>query len=126
MNSMMIGDDELDLFVFLGTPKQILDEYTQLTGKSPLPPLWSFGLWMSRCTYNNEKQVRDIASQLRADQIPCDVLHLDTGWFETDWQCDYEFSTTRFTDPKKMLADLKTDGFHVSCWQLPYAAAAES
>jgi alpha-D-xyloside xylohydrolase len=48
------------------------------------------------------------------------VLHLDTGWFETDWQCDYEFSTTRFTDPKKMLADLKDEGFHVSCWQLPY------
>jgi alpha-D-xyloside xylohydrolase len=64
--------------------------------------------------------VRDIAGKLRENKIPCDVLHLDTGWFETDWQCDYEFSTTRFTDPKKMLADLKTDGFHVSCWQLPY------
>jgi len=85
-----------------------------------MPPLWSFGLWMSRCTYNAEKQVRDIAAKLRENKIPCDVLHLDTGWFETDWQCDYEFSTTRFTDPKKMLADLKSDGFHVSCWQLPY------
>ena len=120
VNSMMIGDDELDFFVFLGTPKEILDEYTKLTGKSPLPPLWSFGLWMSRCTYNAEKQVRDIAAKLRENKIPCDVLHLDTGWFETDWQCDYEFSTTRFTDPKKMLADLKSDGFRVSCWQLPY------
>jgi alpha-D-xyloside xylohydrolase len=120
VNSLMIGDDELDLFVFLGSPKTILDEYTKLTGKSPMPPLWSFGLWMSRCTYNAEKQVRDIAAQLRANKIPCDVLHLDTGWFETDWQCDYEFSTTRFTDPKKMLADLKGDGFRISCWQLPY------
>jgi alpha-D-xyloside xylohydrolase len=120
VNSLMVGDDELDLFVFLGTPKEILDEYTKVTGKSPLPPLWSFGLWMSRCTYNAEKQVRDIAATLRQDQIPCDVLHLDTGWFETDWQCDYEFSKTRFADPQKMLADLKTEGFHVSCWQLPY------
>ena len=120
VNSLMIGDDELDLFVFLGSPKDILDEYTKLTGKSPMPPLWSFGLWMSRCTYNAEKQVRDIAAKLRENKIPCDVLHLDTGWFETDWQCDYEFSTTRFTDPKKMLADLKGDGFRISCWQLPY------
>jgi alpha-D-xyloside xylohydrolase len=120
VNSMMIGDDELDLFFFLGTPKEILDEYTKLTGKSPMPPLWSFGLWMSRCTYNNEKQVRDIASNLRQNNIPCDVLHLDTGWFETDWQCDYEFSETRFPDPQKMLADLKDEGFRVSCWQLPY------
>lgn len=40
VNSLMVGDDELDLFVFLGAPKDILDEYTKLTGKSPLPPLW--------------------------------------------------------------------------------------
>jgi alpha-D-xyloside xylohydrolase len=64
--------------------------------------------------------VRDVAAKLRENKIPCDVLHLDTGWFETDWQCDYEFSKTRFTDPGKMLADLKADGFRVSCWQLPY------
>lgn len=120
VNSLMAGDDELDLFIFIGSPKEILDEYTKLTGKSPMPPLWSFGLWMSRCTYNAEQQVRDIAAKLRENQIPCDVLHLDTGWFETDWQCDYEFSTTRFTDPRKMLSDLKAEGFHVSCWQLPY------
>jgi alpha-D-xyloside xylohydrolase len=120
VDSLMIGDDELDLFVFLGTPKEILNEYTDVTGKSPMPPLWSFGLWMSRCTYNAETQVVDIASQLRADKIPCDVLHLDTGWFETDWQCDYEFSKTRFPTPEKMLSDLKADGFRVSCWQLPY------
>ena len=120
VNSLMIGDDELDLFVFLGSPKEILDEYTKLTGKSPMPPLWSFGLWMSRCTYNAEQQVRDVAAKLRENRIPCDVLHLDTGWFETDWQCDYEFSKTRFTNPQKMLSDLKADGFHVSCWQLPY------
>ncbi|MGD1089844.1 MAG: TIM-barrel domain-containing protein [Verrucomicrobiota bacterium] len=120
VNSLMIGDDELDLFVFFGSPREILDEYTRLTGKSPMPPLWSFGLWMSRCTYNAESQVRDVAAKLRANRIPCDVIHLDTGWFETDWQCDYEFSTSRFQDPQKMLSDLKNDGFHISCWQLPY------
>jgi alpha-D-xyloside xylohydrolase len=116
----MMGDDEADLFVFLGSPKEILDEYTKLTGKSPMPPLWSFGLWMSRCTYNAEKQVRDVASRLRENRIPCDVIHLDTGWFETDWRCNYEFSTSRFQDPEKMIADLKRDGFHISLWQLPY------
>ena len=120
VNELMIGDDELDLFVFLGSPKEILDEYTKLTGKSPMPPLWSFGLWMSRCTYNNEKQVREIAGKLRENKIPCDVLHLDTGWFETDWQCDYEFSANRFPTPQKMISDLKDDGFHISLWQLPY------
>ena len=120
VNSLMLGDDEVDLFVFLGSPKEILDEYTRLTGKSPMPPLWSFGLWMSRCTYNAERQVRDVAAKLRENRIPCDVIHLDTGWFETDWRCNYEFSTSRFQDPQKMIADLKRDGFHISLWQLPY------
>ena len=120
VNSLMLGDDELDLFVFLGAPKEILEEYTRLTGKSPMPPLWSFGLWMSRCTYSSEVEVRDVAARLRQNRIPCDVLHLDTGWFETDWRCDYEFSKSRFIDPVKMMADLKSDGFHISLWQLPY------
>jgi alpha-D-xyloside xylohydrolase len=75
---------------------------------------------MSRCTYNSENQLREVAAKLRESKIPADVLHLDTGWFETDWQCDYEFSPTRFPTPRKMLADLKDEGFHVSCWQLPY------
>jgi alpha-D-xyloside xylohydrolase len=120
INALRLGDDELDLFVFLGSPKEILDEYTRLTGKSPLPPLWSFGLWMSRCTYSSETQAREVAAKLRENRIPCDVIHLDTGWFETDWRCDYQFSPTRFKNPQKMISDLKNNGFHLSLWQLPY------
>ena len=120
INSMMIGDDELDLFVFLGEPKDILNEYTNLTGKSPMPPLWSFGFWMSRITYLSEKEGRDVAAKLRANNIPADVIHYDTGWFTTDWRTDYKFAPDRFKDPAKLLTDLKKDGFHVSLWQLPY------
>ncbi len=120
VNTMMIGDDELDLFVFLGEPKTILDEYTDLTGKAAMPPLWSFGFWMSRITYFSEKQVRDVAQKLRQHKIPSDVIHLDTGWFETDWRCDYQFSESRFDDPEQMIADLKEQGFRTCLWQLPY------
>jgi alpha-D-xyloside xylohydrolase len=119
-NNLLVGDDELDLFVFLGQPKDILNEYTTLTGKAAMPPLWSFGLWMSRITYFSEDEVRTVAARLRQNKIPDDVIHLDTGWFETDWRCDYQFSKTRFKDPSKMIADLKQDGFHISLWQLPY------
>jgi alpha-D-xyloside xylohydrolase len=114
------GDDVLDLFLFLGTPKDILSEYTALTGRSPVPPLWSFGLWMSRITYRTEAEVRDVAAKLRQYRIPSDVLHLDTGWFETDWQSNYEFSTTRFTSPRAMISDLARNGLHVSLWQYTY------
>ena len=53
-----LGDDQLDLFFFFGTPKEILSEYTALTGRAPLPPLWTFGLWMGRQTYSSERGAR--------------------------------------------------------------------
>lgn len=116
-NTIYTGDELLDVFVFLGEPKDVVSEYTALTGRSPMPPLWSFGLWMSRITYNAERQVRDVARTLRAHRIPTDVLHLDTGWFETDWRGDYQFSASRFPDPAGMIRDLGRDGFYVSLWQ---------
>ena len=81
-NVIYLGDDYLDLFFFIGTPKEILSEYTALTGRSPMPPLWSFGLWMGRESYYSEDEVRDVAKKLRDHRIPCDVVHLDVGWFE--------------------------------------------
>jgi len=119
-NVIYDGDENLDLFIFLGSPKEILSEYTALTGRSPVPPLWSFGLWMSRITYKSEDEVREVAAKLRQYRIPSDVIHLDTGWFETDWRSNYQFSTSRFRDPAKMIADLKQQGFHISLWQYTY------
>lgn len=119
-NVIYTGDENLDIFVFLGSPKEILSEYTALTGRSPVPPLWSFGFWMSRITYKSEDEVRDVAAKLRQYRIPSDVIHLDTGWFETDWRSNYKFSTSRFRDPARMISDLKGQGFHISLWQYPY------
>jgi alpha-D-xyloside xylohydrolase len=120
VNSIMIGDEELDLFVFMGKPKDVLNEYTNVTGKPEMPPLWSFGFWMSRITYFSEAEGREAARQLREHKIPADVINFDTGWFEVDWRCDYEFAPSRFEDAEKMIADLKADGFHTCLWQLPY------
>lgn len=118
--TIFIGEEDVDLFVIAGTPKEILESYTEITGKSQVPPLWSFGLWMSRITYESESQVREVAAKLKEYEIPCDVIHLDTGWFEHDWRCDYQFSHSRFDDPEKMIQDLKGDGYHICLWQLPY------
>lgn len=120
LNKLFMGDENLDLFVFFGEPKDILDEYTDLVGKPGMPPLWSFGTWMSRITYFSEKEGYDVAANIRKHRYPCDVIHFDTGWFDVDWQCDYEFSKNRFQNPGQMLKDLRSQGFHVCLWQLPY------
>ena len=117
---LFMADEQLDFFVFFGEPKDILNEYTDITGKSPMLPLWSFGTWMSRITYFSQDEGLEIARQLRAHRIPSDVIHFDTGWFGVDWQCDYQFAKERFKDPVGMLKQLKKDGFHTCLWQLPY------
>ena len=117
---LFMEDETMDFFIFFGSPKEILDAYTDLTGKPEMPPVWSFGTWMSRISYFSQDEVYDIASNLRNYRIPADVIHLDTGWFATDWQCDYEFDPERFSDAQKMIDDLKGEGFHISLWQLPY------
>ena len=117
---LFMGDETMDFFVFFGEPKEILDKYTNVTGKSPMLPLWTFGTWMSRISYFSQKEGLEIAHQLRANRIPADVIHFDTGWFGVDWQCDYEFAKDRFKDPVGMLKTLKKEGFHTCLWQLPY------
>lgn len=113
----------LDVFLIGGnTPEEILCGYRSLTGFPSMPPLWSFGTWMSRMTYFSADEVTAICNRLRAEHYPCDVIHLDTGWFKTDWLCEWKFNDERFPDPKGFIHQLKDNGFRVSLWQLPYVA----
>ncbi len=113
----------IDVFLIGGrTPAEILKGYRMLTGFPSMPPLWSFGIWMSRMTYFSADEVEDICQHLRSEHYPCDVIHLDTGWFRTDWLCEWKFNPERFPDPKGFIDRLRKQGFKVSLWQLPYIA----
>lgn len=113
----------IDAFLIGGkTPEEILHNYRKLTGFPSMPPLWSYGIWMSRMTYFSAEEVNDICDHLRKEHYPCDVIHLDTGWFRTDWLCEWKFNPERFPDPKGFIQNLKKKGFRVSLWQLPYVA----
>ena len=113
----------LDLFLIGGTtPEAILRGYRMLTGFPQMPPTWSFGIWMSRMTYFSADEVDAICDRLRQEHYPCDVIHLDTGWFRTDWLCEWKFNPERFPDPEGFVQHLKDKGFRVALWQLPYVA----
>ncbi|HRP17512.1 MAG TPA: glycoside hydrolase family 31 protein [Ginsengibacter sp.] len=114
------GDDTLDLFLFIGNPAEILYEYTSLTGRAAMPPLWSFGLWMGCLTYTSQSEVMEVASKMREMKFPCDVIHIDAGWFENGTNCDFEFNKEKFPAPAEMMSTLKAQGFRTSLWQIPY------
>lgn len=113
----------IDVFLIGGqNPEEILHTYRRLTGYPAMPPLWSFGIWMSRMTYFSATEVDDICHRLREEHYPCDVIHLDTGWFRTDWLCEWKFNPERFPDPEGFIRNLRSHGFRISLWQLPYVA----
>lgn len=113
-------DDFLDYYIFVGSIKQVLSWYTDLTGKGCLPPAWTFGYWQSKISYSSAAETLEIAHKMREHGVPCDVIHLDTFWFEKDWLCDLQFAKDRFPDPAAYLKELAGLGFKVSLWQIPY------
>ncbi len=113
----------IDVFLIGGDSiEEIVRGYRDLTGYPQMPPLWSFGVWMSRMTYFSADEVNGICQRLRAEHYPCDVIHLDTGWFKTDWLCEWKFNRERFPNPRGFIQDLLDKGFRISLWQLPYVA----
>lgn len=118
---ILVEESVIDFFLIGGdTPEEILFGYRQLTGFPTMPPLWSFGTWMSRMTYFSDDEVNEVCDRMRAEDFPCDVIHLDTGWFETDWLCEWKFNEERFPNPPEFIQNLKNKGYRVSLWQLPY------
>jgi alpha-glucosidase len=103
---------ELDYFIFTGgndrSPKKIIGDYADLTGKTPLPPLWALGNQQSRWSYFPEKRVREIAEGFRSRKIPLDVIYLDIDYM--DGYRVFTWDKSRFPDPKKLIGDLKSDG----------------
>ena len=95
---LQIAVDEpwLDMFVFVGSIPTVLAAYTELTGTPQMPPDWSFGFWQSKISYSSATEAVEVAARMRAEDLPFDVLHLDTFWFDRDWYCDLEFSHERF------------------------------
>ena len=119
--SAIVDDTNLfDCYVIYGpTLQEILPRYTAVTGQPAVPPKWSFGLWMARISYSTQKQVEKVAADLRQHKIPCDVIHIDTDWYENDWECDLKFSKSKFPTPSDLTARLREDGFRISLWQWP-------
>ncbi len=116
----LIEDDNLDLFIIGGrTPERILHRYRQITGFPGTLPSWSYGTWMSRMTYFSDEEITGIFNRMREEHYPCDVIHIDTGWFAKDWVCEWTFSEERFPDPPEFMERMRSMGYRVSLWQTP-------
>jgi len=98
-------------FIYGPTPKQVVEGYTDLTGKPPLPPLWALGFQQSRYSYYPESQAREIANRLRADKIPSDVLYLDIDY--QDRNRPFTVDAKGFPNFPGLVSDLRKQHLHL-------------
>lgn len=120
-----VEGEELEYLVIYGpTPKDILKKYTALTGRAPVVPHWSFGLWLSTSfvTDYDEATVTSFISEMKDRDIPLSVFHFDCYWMrEFEWS-NFQWDPRVFPDPKAMLTRLKSQGLHISLWINSYIA----
>lgn len=89
---------------------KLMESYTQLTGRQPMPARWTLGNFASRFGYHTEKEVRDVVNKFREERIPLDAVVLDLYWFGSELKGtmgNLSFLKDSFPTPKKMIADLK-------------------
>lgn len=99
----IIGGDSL---------KKIVENYTYLTGKTPLPQKWTLGYQQSRWGYSiSAEKVAEIVDKMRKYQLPCDAIHLDIDYM--DGYRVFTWRTDTYDDPKKFISKLHELGFHV-------------
>lgn len=118
---------ELDYYLFAGpTMKDVLEQYTALSGRPAVIPDWSFGLWLSTSftTNYNEEDILNNIDRMEELGIPISVFHFDCFWMrELTWS-SFLWDERNFPDPQGMLDRIKAKGIKVCLWINPYIAEA--
>jgi alpha-glucosidase (family GH31 glycosyl hydrolase) len=91
--------------------KQLLENYTALTGRQELPPLWSLGYIQSRYGYQTEVEARNVVTQMQQQDFPLSALVLDLFWFGSPATMgNLQWDNTRFPNPTGMISDWRNSG----------------
>ncbi|MEH6535048.1 MAG: TIM-barrel domain-containing protein [Psychroserpens sp.] len=88
----------------------IVDNYTDLTGKQPMLPRWALGNFSSRFGYHSQKEVIATIDKFREEEIPVDAIILDLYWFGKEVKGtmgNLAFDRDSFPNPRQMIKDLK-------------------
>jgi alpha-glucosidase len=111
--TMQADTDELDWYLIDGPdPEQVLERFTDLVGRHPMPPLWALGYHQARWSYGTEDEVRDVAAGLRRHAIPADAIHLDID--HMDRYRVFTWDRQRFPDPRGLARELRTLGLRLT------------
>jgi alpha-D-xyloside xylohydrolase len=111
-----------DAYLILGPePERILSRYSALTGRAPVPPKWSFGLWLSSGgTYRTQDEIERLIDGALERGLPFDVVHIDPWWMRWRQYCDFRWNREAFPDPDGLIRKLHGLGLKLCLWEHPY------
>jgi alpha-D-xyloside xylohydrolase len=120
--TLRLEDGALRAYVVHGQdPARILELYGRLTGKPPLPPKWSFGLWMSSGgTYRDQAAIERLLDGILANALPASVVHIDPWWLRWRRYCDFVIDPEAFPRFQALIDRIQTLGLKLCLWEHPY------
>ena len=113
-----LAGQSIDYFMIYGpTMDNLIHEYRNMTGHSPMLPEWAFGFFQSKDRYQSQEEILEVARRYRQEHIPIDAIVQDWFWWKTEG--DPEFNN-KFTDVPAELKELHDDHLHamISTWGL--------
>ncbi|KAJ3027461.1 UNVERIFIED_CONTAM: hypothetical protein HDU68_003758 [Siphonaria sp. JEL0065] len=124
----LFGGCGLDMYIFYGpTIQQVIEGYTNLVGRPAMPPKYALGYLASAMGYAESENAQELIAALpqlcRKWDIPCDLLHLSSGYTvdpATGARNVFTWNKTRFPDHEKLFKDLRKEGIRVSANVKPW------
>lgn len=119
-----VEDSYLDYILFANRDyKDLLADYVNKTGNIPMIPRWAFGLWMSKCVYQDQEEVYQVIARAEEEGVSIDVMNLD-AWQKQEDSGAWVWDTQRFPDPENMIRVLREHKIHLCLWIYPYIGEA--
>ncbi len=97
---------------------------TELTGRAPVPPRWTFGYLQSRWGWEDRTYIESTLAEFRRRKLPVDAFIVDFEWYTTypDYRVppegspdfvDFDWNKKLFPEPAKQIADYARQGLHI-------------
>jgi alpha-D-xyloside xylohydrolase len=111
-----IPESGAEIFVFRGTPREILRAYTALVGRPKLPPDWVFQPWFSRNSYMTAAEIDEVLDKADELGLRAGAVVLE-AWAQS--LQNFRFEEARFPNPREWIAKMHARGARVVCWETP-------
>lgn len=121
INLIHTSDPVVDLFFFVGAHlSDVIGQFTQLFGRTTLPPKYSLGLWYHPLESSNQTLVEDVVTAFSSNGVALSAITLEPPWQTHSYSCTYVINNATFWDFNSFMSNMNSSNTKVSLWQHSY------